>query len=495
MRNREKIVLAIIFGFFVSHLTWRFALAAPEDSIESRVREARLLCEYGIHTLKWSITNPKGSQISGWTLTEPVTCFWRSFQVLVGDLSADEDYAKWLSKKSLVVMYQPQKELDAEFLCQRALSIELKRHGEYHESVFESALRLGLIYEHQGRYLDAIKYFERSYLIGRKVFGDSDMRCTESRADTASVLKTMGRLCEAEIIYKQLWSDYQKSPEIGILQGTCNYLPKFYEDTNRLTKAIELNEEILSKKRSLKSNVFLLQQSLLTLSRQLLRVGRVQDSERLGHEAMTIAPRLSDPELAITEPMTSVGLALMLQGRLREAEAYLKQVLGTRRRRLGNDDFRTVGAISNLAALYDYSGRFREAKILASEAVETGTRWKGEYYNKYSLVFKNNLACIYCHSGDYEVAAKMHEEILAVLRRSPGSSNLQTADCLYNLSNDYCHQGRYLEAHVFCSEGLAIFTKVLGRNNCTCKFVQSELKDIAEKARRHPAGNTTEHEI
>lgn len=58
------------------------------------------------------------------------------------------------------------------------------------------------------------------------------------------------------------------------------------------------------------------------------------------------------------------------QGRHKEAEALCVQVVGARKRVLGEDDVDTLHSMQNLARIYRRQGRHKEAETLLAQVVK-----------------------------------------------------------------------------------------------------------------------------
>jgi len=90
-----------------------------------------------------------------------------------------------------------------------SLEINLKVHGESHQSVGTSYNNIGLVFDSQGKYDQALEYLQKGLEIGLKVHGDSHPSVGTSYNNIGSVFYSQGK-------YDQALEYYQKGLEIKL---------------------------------------------------------------------------------------------------------------------------------------------------------------------------------------------------------------------------------------------------------------------------------------
>jgi tetratricopeptide (TPR) repeat protein len=98
-----------------------------------------------------------------------------------------------------------------------------------------------------------------------------------------------------------------------------------------------------------------------------------------------------------------VGNCLDSDGRWKEAETLLVQVMEFRKKVLGDEHPHTLGSMNNLAALFDSQGKYEAAEPLYVETLRLSKKVLGDEHPD-TLTSMNNLALLFKSQGKYEAA-------------------------------------------------------------------------------------------
>jgi tetratricopeptide (TPR) repeat protein len=128
-------------------------------------------------------------------------------------------------------------------------------------------------------------------------------------------------------------------------------------------------------------------------------LGESTKAERLYLEAKTILESHENAEPALQCLILSdFGSFRSKQGRLEEAEAYLKQALAVASTVFGEGDARTASNKANLGRLYTIEGRLAEAEGLLADAVRVHESALPERHPD-RIASENGLAALYATEG------------------------------------------------------------------------------------------------
>ncbi|QKD61510.2 uncharacterized protein FOBCDRAFT_253943 [Fusarium oxysporum Fo47] len=152
------------------------------------------------------------------------------------------------------------------------------------------------------------------------------------------------------------------------------------------------------------------------------------------------------------------------QGRFKEAENALLQIVDIEKRNLGEEHPETLVSMNNLAITYLRQRRYDEAEELLVRLITIRKSTLGDRSPEI-LSLTNNLVSLYSRQGHYEKAEKMAIELLEASRIEMGLDDPDTLVRMNNLAWIYWKRGRLDEAHELQKQALAEKTKVLGKDH------------------------------
>ncbi len=137
-----------------------------------------------------------------------------------------------------------------------------------------------------------------------------------------------------------------------------------------------------------------------------------------------------------------VGSCLDSDGRWKEAETLVVQVMEFRKKVLGDEHPETLASMNNLAVLYDNQGKYEAAEPLYVETLRLSKQVLGDEHPE-TLTSMNNLALLYDNQGKYEAAEPLYVETLRLSKQVLGDEHPQTLTSMNNLAGLYDNQGKY----------------------------------------------------
>jgi hypothetical protein len=119
------------------------------------------------------------------------------------------------------------------------------------------------------------------------------------------------------------------------------------------------------------------------------------------------------------------AMALGSEGRDRESEELLSQVMEVRKRVLGDEHPSTLNSMANLAPTYRNQGRWKEAEELGVQVMEKRKRVLGDEHPA-TLTSMVNLASTYWNQGRWKEAEELQAKELGICSRVLGEEHPDT---------------------------------------------------------------------
>ncbi len=190
--------------------------------------------------------------------------------------------------------------------------------------------------------------------------------------------------------------------------------------------------------------------------------GKLLEAEPYIREALEKRRRVLGEEHPDTlESINNAGNLLEAQGRLSDAEPYYRQSLEKSRSVLGEEHLDTLISISNMGGLLRAQGRLAEAEPYVRDALEKMRRVLGEEHPN-TLIAINNMGGLLRRQGNLTEAEPYYREALEKRRRVMGEEHPQTIASINNMGGLLRAQGRLAEAEPYFREAVEKFRRVLG---------------------------------
>jgi hypothetical protein len=152
------------------------------------------------------------------------------------------------------------------------------------------------------------------------------------------------------------------------------------------------------------------------------------------------------------------------QGRWKEAEELLVQVMETSLRMLGEEYPSTLTGMANLASTYRNQGRWKEAEELEVQVMETSLRVPGEGHPD-TLTGMANLALTFWNQGRWKDAEEREVQVMETSLRVLGEEHPDTVISMWNLASTWKAAGRNAEAVQLLQKCVGLQTQTLGGNH------------------------------
>jgi eukaryotic-like serine/threonine-protein kinase len=208
--------------------------------------------------------------------------------------------------------------------------------------------------------------------------------------------------------------------------------------------------------------------TLLSLSFKgsLLRhQGKIAEAEPYLREALQTRRRvLGDEHPDTLTSINQMGLLLREQGKLVEAEPYFREALEGRRRILGDEHSETHESLNNMGFVLHPQGRLAEAEPYFREALEGYRRVLGDDHPS-TLFSLNNMGALLHRQGKLAEAEPYLREALQARRRVLGDEHPETLNSMNNMGALLHIQGKLAEAEPYYREALEGQRRLLGEEH------------------------------
>jgi non-specific serine/threonine protein kinase/serine/threonine-protein kinase len=257
-----------------------------------------------------------------------------------------------------------------------------------------------------------------------------------------------------------------------------------------------------------------------------VKVKQVDIVSVLNAASRHLSHRFEDNPLAEAKIRRILGLWYKDLGMYQKAEEHLERCMKICQEEYGQDDRETLGAMSNLALVYNKQNDYEKAKELLTVALDKGSK-SLEENDPWLWNFIGNLADTYHRQGEDEKAEQLHVKLLQILNREVGPEDRETLgrmndaalfymDCnnyekaeqllvktlevgrrklkeddtwltnfISNLAEVYTHQKRYNEAEKLYIEALDKKQRFIGKSNQSVLCLMHTIAHFYEKQGRY----------
>jgi tetratricopeptide (TPR) repeat protein len=166
---------------------------------------------------------------------------------------------------------------------------------------------------------------------------------------------------------------------------------------------------------------------LLDLAETVRRQGRYAEAQALAERGVKSMVALGDGPIVVGEALATLANTISSQGGYARAEPLLRRALTIFLRTVGENDLRTVFALTGLAAARAQQGDYAEADVFVQRAlrIEENVGGPDSLLHAITLI---EYAKVLRHNGQKRHATEMEKEAHALFGRSRKASAKATID-------------------------------------------------------------------
>jgi tetratricopeptide (TPR) repeat protein len=172
-------------------------------------------------------------------------------------------------------------------------------------------------------------------------------------------------------------------------------------------------------------------------------------AEKHDRAALALAESLGENDLIIEPVLTQLGAVMQARGTCCEAEQLMQRALNIRRARYGDDSIEAALGKHNLAAVWQQSGRSKDATKLQAEALNTAQHLLDS--TDPALVPHLTLAALVERDArNYDHAEELLKQALVLAESDPGENSRRSMQVSKYLGTVYRAAGRFDDAeHIY----------------------------------------------
>jgi tetratricopeptide (TPR) repeat protein len=215
--------------------------------------------------------------------------------------------------------------------------------------------------------------------------------------------------------------------------------------------------------------------------------GRSREAEELLVQVLEIRKRaLGDEHPETLMAMDNLATVLGCQGKYEAAEAMSRQTLLLEETVLGREHPSTLTAMSNLALVLDSRGNYEAAEVMNRQTLLLSETVFGHEHPS-TLRTMSNLALVLGRQGNYEAAEAMNRQTLLLSETVLGREHPSTLTTMSNLALVLSRQGKYKAAEAMTRQTLSLKETVLGREHPSTLTTMSILATVLDSQGNYEA--------
>jgi CHAT domain-containing protein/tetratricopeptide (TPR) repeat protein len=309
--------------------------------------------------------------------------------------------------------------------------------------------QIGQAYDLQGKYEDAIEYYNRAL---NAYSGQRDNRAV-SDAIANAYGTTARRVADAYVAAHQ-YADAASA--LFALANSAKSERRFSDALQLYAFALAKRKQALGQDHPAVADIF---QELAGLNEAQ---GQYLNAEDFFVRALTIREK----KLGFNDPATALSLkglaeTYMHESRYAEAEAPLIQARAILERGSSSDQSELLSTLSDLGLAYKGLGRYGKAETVLKQALAID-RKNGRSNSFESVSTQSILATVYAEQGRYTEALPLYQQILTIRQDTLGADSPELASTLNNLALTYKGQGQFDKAEELLQRAIALDQKGIG---------------------------------
>lgn len=360
--------------------------------------------------------------------------------------------------------------------------------GTAHENYAVALNNLAVVYETQGKFVEAEGYYRRALAIKEKAIGREHVDLASTINNLANVSQELGKLAEAEAFYSRAIAIREKAQgkENPALAQTLNNLAVLYRTQGNYRKAEDLFYRVIAIKEKVHGRDHLeVATSLHNLANNHASLGKYAEAEVLYRRVAVVREReLGAEHSLLGGTFSNLADVLKEQGKYREAERTYRRALVISERTLGPDHPTTAQTLNNLAGLYKDQNKLADAEAFYLRALSIWEKSLGPEHSRVADAL-NNVANVYDDQGEYAKAEKTYRRALLIKEKSLGPDHADLASILDNIGIAMRSQNRLSEAEEFYRRALAIREVALGAEHPDVGTTYDHLAYVFERRGRY----------
>ena len=347
---------------------------------------------------------------------------------------------------------------------------------------------LACLYEAQGSYDEALKYYNLTVEICEMILGKDHPFSATAYNNIAGVYKAQGNYNEALKFYKLALEIYEKtlgknhpfsSTAYNNIAGICKVQGNYNEALEFYKMALEICVKTLGKDHPSAATTY------NNIASVYMALGDYENALMFYNMALEIREKSLDKDLPSTATTyNNIASMYQNQGNYDEALKFFNLSLDIKEKTLGKDHPSTATTYNNIASVYQDQGKYDEALNYFCLSLDIKEKTLGKCHPSTATTI-NNIAVVYQELGRYVDALKFYKMSLKIREKTLGKDHPSTATTYNNIANVYMVQGDYKAALKFYNMALEICEKILGKDHPDTASTYNNIAGVYQELDRY----------
>ncbi|MBS1990983.1 MAG: tetratricopeptide repeat protein [Cyanobacteria bacterium SZAS LIN-3] len=359
-----------------------------------------------------------------------------------------------------LILDQEGKFQEAKEQYERVFELDKKLHGQYSVEVGGDLNSLGLVCQHGGKFAEAEAFFKQAIAVFEK--NKKNLELAGVTTNLALLLQETARYEGVEPLLKQALALYEKSDNQLALAGVLDRYAAFCLLESRYFEAEALYNRALSVRQAVAgASSPLVADTLCELGRLHMSQGDFSRAESELRRALGIVRLTSSDKGRAADTAAALADCLRSQEKYAEARVLYQEALDQLQSSSGTKNARVAEALRNLAQNYVDTGEYSRAESLLLKALATDEEAYGALHPDLAVDLQT-LGLVYLDQGKYDLAEPLYKKALTLTETVLGATHPSTATSLNNLAWLYYNMGKYDLAEPLVVRALTIRQKQFG---------------------------------
>ncbi|CAF1082145.1 unnamed protein product [Adineta steineri] len=312
--------------------------------------------------------------------------------------------------------------------------------------------QLGMIKDDQGKYSEALTYYEKALEIRQQSLPFNHPDLGDSYNNIGLVYCNMGDYPKAFSSHEKALAIRQQSLSFNHsnLGASYNNIGSVYDRMGDYPKALSSHEKALEiRQQSLPSNHPDLGDSYNNIGLVYCNMGDYPKALSSHEKALAIRQQSlvsNHPDLGMS--YNNIGIVYKNLSDYSKALSYYEKALTIKQQSLPSNHSNLGASYNNIGSVYDSMGDY--PKALSSHGKALAIRQQSFPSNHPDLGGSyNNIGIVYKNMGDYPKALSYYEKALTIKQQSLSSNHPDLGASYNNIGNVYENMGNYAKAHSF----------------------------------------------
>jgi tetratricopeptide (TPR) repeat protein len=308
---------------------------------------------------------------------------------------------------------------------EKSIKIEQKIFSPNHPDLATSYSNIGLVYTNMGKYPQALSYYEKALEILQKTLPENHPDLATSYNNIGGVYDNMGEYPKALSYYEKALEIYQKTlpANHADLATSYNNIGAVYKNMGEYSKALSSHGKALEiRQKTLPANHPDLATSYNNIGSVYKNMGAYSKALSYYEKALEIYQKtLPANHPHLTTSYTNIGGVYMNMKEYSKALSYYKKALEIDQKTLPANHPHLATSYNSIGGVYNNMGEYSKALSSHEKALEI--RQKTFLANHPALATSyNNIGSVYYNMGDYSKALSYYEKALEIRQKTlPGN--------------------------------------------------------------------------